>query len=202
VSAVGPSTAPAKDRAPAPAGPAKRLLDAATKLFAAQGIRAVGVDQILREAAVAKASLYSTYGSKDALVIAYLADLDQRDRNRYLLATEHVADPLARALAFFDLAIATAPTRGFRGCLYANAATEFPDSELTPVREHREWMHAVLAGQLAEAGLDAPAELAHRLQVIYDGALVGSKIERSVAPLLRARALAAALTDEGEMRSR
>ncbi|MDT5248637.1 MAG: hypothetical protein QOJ28_1271, partial [Mycobacterium sp.] len=50
----------------------------------------MGVDQILREAAVAKASLYSTYGSKDALVIAYLADLDQRDRNRWLLAAADV----------------------------------------------------------------------------------------------------------------
>jgi AcrR family transcriptional regulator len=88
----------------------------------------VGVDQILREAAVAKASLYSTYGSKDALVIAYLADLDQRDRNRWLLAAADVADPLARVLLFFDLAIAGAPARGFRGCLYANAATEFPDT--------------------------------------------------------------------------
>jgi AcrR family transcriptional regulator len=189
VSTAEHSAAPAPGHAPAPAGPAERLLETATKLFAAQGIRAVGVDQILREAAVAKASLYSTYGSKDALVIAYLADLDQRDRNRWLLAAADVADPLARVLLFFDLAIAGAPARGFRGCLYANAATEFPDTELAPVRAHRQWMHATLAAQFTDAGVDLVGALADQVQLIYDGALVGSKIERSVESLRRARAL-------------
>jgi AcrR family transcriptional regulator len=189
VSAVEHSAAATRGHASNPAGPAERLLATATKLFAAQGIRAVGVDQILRDAAVAKASLYSTYGSKDALVIAYLSDLDQRDRNRWLLAAADVADPIDRLLLFFDLAIAGAPTRGFRGCLYANAATEFPDTELAPVRAHRQWMHGTLAAQLAEAGVSPGAELAHQVQLSYDGALVGSKIERSVEPLRRARAL-------------
>lgn len=181
-----------KGSAPAPAGPAERLLATATELFASQGIRAVGVDQILRQATVAKASLYSTYGSKDALVLAYLSTLDQRDRNRWRDAVTDVADPLTRVLVFFDLAIAVAPTRGFRGCLYANAATEYPDTELAPVREHRQWMHAILAGLITEAHPAqsvAAADLAHRIQLIYDGALVGSKIERSTEPLRRARAL-------------
>jgi AcrR family transcriptional regulator len=189
VSTAEHRAAPAPSHTPAPAGPAERLLATATKLFADQGIRAVGIDQILRESAVAKASLYSTYGSKDALVIAYLSDLDQRDRNRWLLAAADVADPLSRVLLFFDLAIAGAPARGFRGCLYANAATEFPDTELVPVRAHRQWMHATLAAELTEAGVGSSADLAHQVQVIYDGALVGSKIERSVAALQRARAL-------------
>jgi pyridoxal biosynthesis lyase PdxS len=50
-------------------------------------------------------------------------------------------------------------------------------------------MHATLAAQLTEAGVGSSADLAHQVQVIYDGALVGSKIERSVAALQRARAL-------------
>jgi AcrR family transcriptional regulator len=189
VSSVEHSTDSRPGDSTAAAGPAERLLATASKLFAAQGIRAVGVDQILREASVAKASLYSTYGSKDALVVAYLADSDQRDRNRWHRAVGDVTDPLARLLTFFDLAIASAPARGFRGCLYANAATEFPGTDLAPVREHRQWMHATLATELAGAGIDGSGELAHRLQLIYDGALVGSKVERSVEPLQRARAL-------------
>lgn len=147
------------------------------------------MDQILRDASVAKASLYSTYGSKDALVIAYLDDLDQRDRNRWTQAAADIADPIGRALLFFDLAIASSPGRGFRGCLYSNAATEFPDTELAPVRAHRSWMHDTLASQFTEAGVTSSIDLAHQVQVIYDGALVGSKIERSVEPLHRARAL-------------
>jgi AcrR family transcriptional regulator len=194
MSSVEHRAAPAASRPAAPAGPAERLLTVASKLFAAQGIRAVGVDQILREAAVAKASLYSTYGSKDALVTAYLRDLDQRDRNRWLQSVTDIADPVARILAFFDLAIANAPVRGFRGCLYANAATEFPGTDLAPVQEHRLWMHTTIADQFRQASPDASAEvssdLARHIQLVYDGALVGSKIERSVDPLQRGRAVA------------
>ena len=80
---------------PAPDRPADRLLDTATKLFAYQGIRAVGIDLILREANVAKSSLYSCFGSKEALVIAYLERLDQADRNRWNERTRKTPEPHA-----------------------------------------------------------------------------------------------------------
>lgn len=169
--------------------PAQRLLATAAALFADQGIRAVGIDQILREAGVAKASLYSTYGSKDALVIAYLADLDHADRNRWSQATATVADPVHRILSFFDLAAGAATRRDFRGCLYANAATEYPGVELEPVRAHREWLRATLAALLKQSGADRSESLARRIQLLYDGALLGSKLERSIDPIAAAREL-------------
>lgn len=59
---------PSTDRA----APRERLLAAADELFYAEGICTVGVDRILKQADVARASLYTTYGSKDELVRAYL----------------------------------------------------------------------------------------------------------------------------------
>lgn len=172
------------------ASPAERLLASATKLFAAQGIRAVGIDHLLRDAAVAKASLYSTYGSKEALVIAYLTHLDLRDRNRYQEAVADLADPVDKVLAFFDLAITGARSRDFRGCLYANAATEFPGTELEPVSIHRRWVLDTVAELLTAAGVDRPVEVARDVQLIYDGAQVGSKVARSVLPIEQGRRLA------------
>ena len=61
-------------------GPRQRLLASATNLFTTQGIRVIGIDRILRDADVAKASLYSLFGSKDNLVVAYLQELDQKWR--------------------------------------------------------------------------------------------------------------------------
>ena len=173
--------------------PARRLLDTSTKLFAAQGIRAIGIDRILAEAGVAKASLYSLYGSKDALVLAYLNDLDQNDRNRYRQATARLSDPRAQILIFFDLAATAAKKRRYRGCLYANAATEYPGADLEPVLAHRRWVLETLTELLSQAGARAPGKLAHDIQLLYDGALLGSKIERSTAPISRARRLAADL---------
>lgn len=169
------------------AGPAQRLLATASNLFAAQGIRSVGIDTILREAGVAKASLYSSYGSKDALVIAYLNELDQADRKRWEAKASGLDDPVAKLLAFFDLAAASARKRQFRGCLYANAATEYPGDTLEPVRAHRLWMRRLLSELLGEAGVPDAAAVAQRIQLIYDGALTASKLERSTAPITLAR---------------
>lgn len=184
--ATAPKPAPAAGTVP----PAQRLLNTAAELFAGQGIRAVGIDQILRVAGVAKASLYSTYGSKDALVIAYLTDLDHADRNRWEQAVAGVDDPVRRILTFFDLASRSATRRDYRGCLYANAATEYPGVELEPVRAHREWLRATLTALLKQAGVDSPAALARNIQLLYDGALLGSKLERSTKPITAARTLA------------
>lgn len=176
-----------------PAGPTQRLLTTASNLFAAQGIRAVGIDTILREAGVAKASLYSSYGSKDALVIAYLDELDQADRKRWNTKTSGLEDPVEKLLAFFDLAAAAARKRQFRGCLYANAATEFPGDTLDPVRAHRLWMREQLSALLLDAAVPNAATTAARIQLIYDGALTASKLDRSTAPITLARQMAAEL---------
>ncbi|OBJ31129.1 TetR/AcrR family transcriptional regulator [Mycolicibacter heraklionensis] len=173
------------------APPAQRLLETATELFAAQDIREVGIDRILAEARVAKASLYSLYGSKEALVLAYLTALDQADRKRYHGAAARLDDPVEQILLFFDLAAAAAKKRRYRGCLYVNAAGAYAGTELEPVVAHRRWMHATLVGLLAQAGVADAQERAADLQLLYDGALVGSKVERSVAPIVRARRLAA-----------
>jgi AcrR family transcriptional regulator len=168
-------------------GPAQRLLATASKLFASQGIRAVGIDQILREAGVAKASLYSSYGSKDALVIAYLNELDQADRKRWESHTADITDPVDKLLAFFNLAAGAARIRQFRGCLYANAATEFPHDILEPVRAHRVWVRKQLTALLGQAGVPRAAATARQIQLIYDGALTASKLERSTTPITLGR---------------
>lgn len=188
-----PRTAPRPPAAdnPRTSRPSERLLNVASNLFATHGIKAVGIDQILRDAGVARASLYTWYGSKDALVLAYLNDLDQADRKRWNDAVAPLDEPTEKILAFFDLAIARAPKRGYRGCLYANAAVEFPEVELAPVRSHRQWMHSTLTGLLAAAGIPGASGLAREIQLLYDGALGGSKMERSVAPLRLGRRLAA-----------
>ena len=173
------------------ARPADRLLAVATDLFASHGIRAVGIDRILRESGCAKASLYSTYGSKESLVIAYLTDLDRADRNRFEQAIEQLADPVEKALTFFDLARANGLRRDCPGCLYANAATEFPGVRFEPIDAHRHWVRSTLTELLKAAGATPPKSTARKVQLLYDGALAASKMERSVEPIRFARRLAA-----------
>ena len=50
----------------------ERILDAAFRLFYAHGPRGAGVDTVIAESGVAKATLYKHFPRKDDLVLAYL----------------------------------------------------------------------------------------------------------------------------------
>jgi AcrR family transcriptional regulator len=181
--------------------PAERLLDAAGDLFDREGIRAVGVDRLIDAAAVARASLYQHFGSKDGLVVAWLTRQDERDRAGFDAALDHLAgdaaaDPETRIRTFFEVAAAGTRRRNYRGCLYVNALTEVPDAGdrvADIVTRHRHWMRDELAAASAKAGAADPGLLADHIQLLYDGALVGAKTAHSVEPIRVAEELAVTL---------
>lgn len=177
--------------------PRQRLLDSATKLFTTEGIRVIGIDRILREADVAKASLYSLFGSKDALVIAYLKQMDERWRAAYNQRIAHLEDPDEKILAFFEQIIAEEPDKNFRGSHFQNAATEFPRPEteaehgiIQAVMDHREWKLATLTELLTEKNGYPSRSQATQLLILLDGGLAGGRVTQSLEPLKMARDLA------------
>lgn len=178
---------------PAGTTPAQRLLEAAGTLFAQEGIRAVGVDRVLAEAGVARASLYHAFGSKDALVAAYIDSQDEADRRKWEKAAANLDSPESKILALFDLAHTAAVNRRFRGCLYLNAATEFPDRTHpvgASIARHRAWLRELLIDLAGQAGAHDVEHTADRLRLIYDGAVAGSKFAKSTDPIETGKQLA------------
>ncbi|MBC7844685.1 MAG: TetR/AcrR family transcriptional regulator [Gemmatimonadaceae bacterium] len=161
-----------------PASPARpvrdRLLEAADRLFYAEGIRAVGIDRILAEAGAAKASLYAHFASKDELVAAYLAN--RAEFSRRVITRELDAlgpDPRQRLFALFDFSMGQCDNPDFRGCPFQIAAAELPDANHpgSPVMlEHRVWMRNLIEGLVRQIAPAAPAELAHAINALHDGA--------------------------------
>ncbi|AGP29815.1 TetR/AcrR family transcriptional regulator [Corynebacterium terpenotabidum] len=178
-------------------GPRQRLLESATRLFTTEGIRVIGIDRILRDADVAKASLYSLFGSKDNLVVAYIEELDQDWRRRWEEMCADRPKPEDRILAFFDMAIADEPKENFRGSHFQNAASEYPRPETDSehrIRQaalaHRSWCRDTMADLLTEKFGYASRTLADQLIVFLDGGIAGSKMSRTVSPLETSRELA------------
>lgn len=177
--------------------PRSRLLESATNLFTTEGIRVIGIDRILREADVAKASLYSLFGSKDALVIAYVESLDEKYRADWEACTEGVTDPHQKVLAFFDKAIEEQPDMEFRGSHFLNAAGEYPRPETDAERgivaacmEHRNWMHSTMTALLTAKNGYPSATQASQLLIFLDGGMAGARLTRELSPLKTARELA------------
>jgi AcrR family transcriptional regulator len=177
--------------------PRDRLLAAASELFYEHGVHTVGIDRIIERAGVAKASLYSTFGSKDGLVRAYLEARHEARRARVRAEIERHEDPRARLLAIFDVLASTVAQPGFRGCAFANAAaeSELDSSAADITRKVRRWLLETL-GELARTlGVAEPAALARQLTLLYDGALAQARLDPSPAAAKAAKDAANQLVD-------
>lgn len=192
--ATSPSTPAKADRRPV----RERLLASADELFYREGINNVGIDRILEHAGVAKASLYSTFGSKDELVRAYL---EGRQDTRRARIERHLAgkrSPRERVLAVFDAQAEAMGQPDFRGCAFLMATVEQPgESRGKPVcDDYREWIRALFVQLVTEAGVRKPEPLARQLLLLYDGATVAAQMDGAGAEgATAARATAAALLD-------
>jgi AcrR family transcriptional regulator len=185
------STTTSKRPSPARA----RLIDTATRLFYAEGIHAVGVDRVIAEAEVTRATLYKQFGGKENLVLAYLHNEDENLRAMFAAAGASVTDPEGLLDAVVGGIAADIRLRHTRGCPFINAAAEYPDAEGAVRRlidEHREWFRGTLQSVAETAGLEQPAEVAASLVLLRDAALVGGYLdgEERVAPVFERTARA------------
>ncbi|TCO43482.1 TetR family transcriptional regulator [Kribbella antiqua] len=161
-----------------PAG--ERILAAASTLFYEQGIRTVGVDTIAEAAEVTKKTLYDRFGSKDKLIAAYL---DRRNRVWHAFLDEQLAarapgTPEEVILALFS-ALTDWIAGSRKGCGFINASVELaaPDHPAMPVIVgQKQWMRSEFKAQASLAGLADPDELADRLLLLHEGALVSFRV--------------------------
>jgi AcrR family transcriptional regulator len=184
-----------------PEGSAReRLLAAANELFYEEGVHTVGIDRVIERAGVAKASLYSTFGSKEELVRAYLAGRAEARQRRISERIARHDNPRDRILAIFDALGEQAASPTYRGCAFINASAEGPRGESKVTRtcaDSRGWLRNLFTKLARDAGAADPAELGRRLVLLYDGATVAASMDHDLNAAAEARAMAAALVDAG-----
>jgi AcrR family transcriptional regulator len=173
----------------------QRLLDAADELFYAEGVHSVGIDRVIEHAGVAKATLYSAFGSKDELVRAYLEGRHERIREQLTRGLEtRYRTPRERLVGVFEIRGESLSRPGFRGCAFAAANAEArPGSAAQEVTAtYRDWMRSLLRGLAKEAGAPDPVGLARQLNLLYDGLAATAWLDHD--PSVAAVACAAAQT--------
>ncbi len=173
---------------------AVRILETASRLFYRHGIHAVGVDTIAAESGVTKRTLYDRFGSKDALVTAYL----QLRHDAWWLRLEErlVGASHPRALAVFD-GYAEDIGGVERGCAFLNSAAELPANHpgLVVIREHKRAVHERLNVLIAE---DTPQPrnsdtIADHVFLLLEGAIAHRGIDQDDHRLMQARDIARGL---------
>ena len=160
--------------------PRERLLAAADDLFYAEGVHVVGIDRIVERAGVAKASLYSIFGSKDELVRVYLEDHfhERQERIADILAAHDT--PRERILGVFTEIEGALDQSNWRGCRFINATVEarHGDSIETVSEKYRVWLRSTFTDLAKAAGTKNAKDIGRQLQLLYDGAAVAARMDR------------------------
>lgn len=136
----------------------QQLLETALSLFYANGVQAVGINEVLKVSGVAKKTLYHHYSSKDALVLAALETRDERftDWFESLIAgsksNQELAERMFQGLSdWFNNKVERLDT--FRGCFFINTSAEFsdPDSEISVYcKAHKQRIRDIIAKHMVE----------------------------------------------------
>lgn len=196
--------APPQGAAPKRSG--ELILEVACEQFFRQGIRAVGVDEVVTRAGFTKPSLYRAYGSKEGLIAAYLkvreaalwTSLDEA-------AALHPLDARAQLTAWLGFIATEAARPGARGCALSNAAVEFPEAD-HPARLAVETAKTELRRRLRDLARQAGAQDADRtgdgLLLLAEGAMLSGQMFGEDGParalVQAAEALLGATTGKAE----
>ncbi|MEW2398935.1 helix-turn-helix domain-containing protein [Streptomyces sp. NPDC046862] len=169
---------------------ARRVLEAAGRLFYQRGLHAVGVDLIAAEAGVTKKTLYDRFGSKEQIVVEYLADRDERWRGFLAPRLEAAGTPRDRVLAVFDASRDWMEEHGSRGCSMVNAHAEIDDPAhpaSTVITGQKAWMLTLFTDLVRPLAPDAAEDLGRALMLLHEGALVAHGLRIFPRPLEEAR---------------
>jgi AcrR family transcriptional regulator len=174
-------------------GPRERLLAAGQQLFYSRGA-SVGVDALLKEANVARRSLYEHFGDKDGLIAAVLRRASDEDVAWYEDALAGATEPRARLLGLFDRLDELVSDADFRGCRYFATDLSFADPGHPAHAEteaYRRRLRALLVREVEAMGHAHPEHAAEQLHLLIEGSLVMGATHDNQHPARSARDLAA-----------
>jgi AcrR family transcriptional regulator len=187
--------------APPPRNARDKLVRKAIDLFYTRGFNAIGIDRIISEVGVTKTTFYKHFESKDDLMIAALRQRDEWETLAWTRAIERLGgdDPRAELLAFFDVLDVWFNDPSFGGCIFINAAAEFPDPA-DPIHkvaaEHKRKAWEQYRDLATRAGASEPGTFADQFTMLFEGTLIMRHVHGRNDAARLARDAARRLVDE------
>jgi AcrR family transcriptional regulator len=180
-------------------GVKERIIETASDLFYYQGYNQTGINQIIDQAGVAKASMYQHFRSKEDIAVAYLSA-------RHIMWMGKLNDFVSvqntskgKVIGCFDYLMEWLNEVNFRGCGWQNIITDLPkdhdkirDQAIYHKNDLRKWIHSLLKeeGTYTEA-----EELGDEILILIEGAIILSQIQKDNWPIVSAKRACSKLLD-------
>ncbi len=170
--------------------PKDRILKTVERLFCEQGYLSTGINQIIAEAQVAKASFYQHFSSKEALILEYLENYHNAFGNLLKQLDKQHQEPGIKIEALFDALADSVQKGNFKGCIFLNISAEFSEPESKPRQliaqcktDLKEYTEKLVLGALPADTKPEVAQIkATAVYLLIEGALVDSRIYHDLWP--------------------
>lgn len=156
--------------------PRERIVETTLELFAKQGYNSTGINQIISEAGVAKASFYQYFKSKEDLCVEFL-----NVRHEYWFNELHDFSSQAQGLpekimSAFDFLIYMNEKESFRGCSFLNILSEIPGNNvkiMNVIRFHKTDLRNYFSNLLGDE------VLANHIYMLFESSIIESQLYQS-----------------------
>nr|WP_315032521.1 TetR/AcrR family transcriptional regulator [uncultured Chryseobacterium sp.] len=159
-----------------------KILDTAERLFYAQGYSNTGINQIISESDIAKASLYKHFETKTDLLVAYIQRMHQLWFSRLEESVNKVKDPKEKLLAIFDHHTQRQQIREYGGCPFIKANDEAGTNdprvlaEIQATKTHSKDFIKKLVMNSGHRKLLSDEELSETIYVMLEGSIVTASV--------------------------
>ena len=155
----------------------ERILTAAYELFSRRGIRAVGTEEVIERAGVAKATLYRHFATKNDLVLAVLQRREELWTHGLIeeQSRQRGETPEEQLLAIFDVMHDWFQLRdGYEGCSFINVLLELGADHPAgrACIAHIDHVRDIVRHRALAAGLTDVEEFASSWHILMKGAIV------------------------------
>lgn len=176
----------------------EHILKTASELFYKQGIKATGIDSIIKSTGVAKMSLYKYYPSKDDLVLAHLESSAFKLKQTILIGINEEKEPIQKIFKIFDIFEEIINSPNFRGCPFINASTEYADVN-HPIHQFSadfyQYFCFLLSDLARDANISNYQDLSKQLAILISGAIVTEQIQKNSGAMQNVNKVAKLLID-------
>lgn len=178
----------------------QRIIETAAHLFYQKGYNLTGINEIIKKADIAKATLYNHFKSKEDICLAYLKYKDSTLQTELKAAVEQAPKGQKRLLAFFDFLKAFFEDKDFNGCWCLNTISELPKENQkirTTIKQQKQSLlqliERVTKENLPNKSGNEQKAIAKQIYLLYESALSESHLHQEAWPIESARKLCAAI---------